>query len=440
MRGEPIEAVKDGVQKLLSSLRRDPYALESVYLSLITFSDKTNVLVTLTELSEFYCPEITLSNNAKRNLGLGLQQLLLQYKKEIKRTTTEEKGDWLPITVLMTSGDPSDTNRFETVILQFQNNLFAKKIVCVTGIKNKITVLHHLTHDIFSLDTMNSHTFSKFWQWVSTVATVQSHSISQEEVTLPPPPPEINLFYSETELPNPQVLPTSPPILPPNQKNNSDNSRQSSVKPPQKVQNQNRKIETIGNILNTIIKILPEIKNVLLCCTKYILFSGGIIVLTALIIFRIRSLEMETIFVVFILGTVLILFITKIFHGTKKFLLCSVKKILLFSGIAFVTSLIIVIITMIDAWVNFWFFILGMTLILFVMNIISNSDKIKQIITGCLLVITLFLSLGMVLAGWHSAPDFTHWWYASLGALLSFLVISIVGVVVLVVGNRISKQ
>lgn len=37
MRGEPIHSVNVGLQSMLSALRQDPYALESVYLSVITF-------------------------------------------------------------------------------------------------------------------------------------------------------------------------------------------------------------------------------------------------------------------------------------------------------------------------------------------------------------------------------------------------------------------
>ena len=37
MHGEPIEAVKNGVDMLVSTLLSDPYALETAYLSVITF-------------------------------------------------------------------------------------------------------------------------------------------------------------------------------------------------------------------------------------------------------------------------------------------------------------------------------------------------------------------------------------------------------------------
>ena len=47
MTGEPIEAVKNGVQLLVSTLRQDPHALETAYLSIIGFGSSASVLVPL---------------------------------------------------------------------------------------------------------------------------------------------------------------------------------------------------------------------------------------------------------------------------------------------------------------------------------------------------------------------------------------------------------
>ena len=52
MRGEPIESVKVGLQSLISTLRRDPMALESVHVSFITFDRDVKVLTPLTPLEE----------------------------------------------------------------------------------------------------------------------------------------------------------------------------------------------------------------------------------------------------------------------------------------------------------------------------------------------------------------------------------------------------
>ena len=47
MMGEPIEAVKVGLQTMTSALRTDPYALETVHLSVITFSQQATQSVPL---------------------------------------------------------------------------------------------------------------------------------------------------------------------------------------------------------------------------------------------------------------------------------------------------------------------------------------------------------------------------------------------------------
>ena len=45
MNGEPIQAVNVGLQSLLSSLRSDPHALDTVYISIITFDKFKPILV-----------------------------------------------------------------------------------------------------------------------------------------------------------------------------------------------------------------------------------------------------------------------------------------------------------------------------------------------------------------------------------------------------------
>src|SRR5258708_8457565 len=58
MTGEPIEAVRQGVKALLSDLRSDPQALETAYLSVITFSPTAQQVCPLTELTAFNEPTL----------------------------------------------------------------------------------------------------------------------------------------------------------------------------------------------------------------------------------------------------------------------------------------------------------------------------------------------------------------------------------------------
>ena len=50
MTGEPIEAVKTGLQVLVSALRQDPQAIESAYLSVITFDSSARQVVPMTDM------------------------------------------------------------------------------------------------------------------------------------------------------------------------------------------------------------------------------------------------------------------------------------------------------------------------------------------------------------------------------------------------------
>jgi len=193
MRGEPIEAVKTGLQALLSSLKRDPYALETVYLSIITFDREAKVLVPLTELEQFVLPNIETPETSPTNLGEALELLLKQYDYEIVKTTPNKKGDWIPFAVLMTDGAPSDTSLFNKMVGKIKTYQFAKIVACAAGAKAKTEPLHKITQDVVSLDTMDSNTFSKFWVWVSTTFSRQSQSADPTHETLPPPPVEINL-------------------------------------------------------------------------------------------------------------------------------------------------------------------------------------------------------------------------------------------------------
>ena len=72
MFGEPIEAVKNGVQVLVSTLRSDPYALETAYLSIITFNSSAQQITPLTELANFQQPNIDESGCTALGVALSL--------------------------------------------------------------------------------------------------------------------------------------------------------------------------------------------------------------------------------------------------------------------------------------------------------------------------------------------------------------------------------
>lgn len=116
MYGEPIEAVKNGVQVLVSTLRQDPYALETAYLSIITFDSSAQQVSPLTELAAFQQPNIQASGCTA--LGEALALLSQKADQEVTKTTAEQKGDWKPLVFIMTDGEPTDDLNKGTPLLK----------------------------------------------------------------------------------------------------------------------------------------------------------------------------------------------------------------------------------------------------------------------------------------------------------------------------------
>ena len=195
MFGEPIEAVKNGVQVLVSTLRQDPYALETAYLSIITFDSSARQASRLTELAAFQQP--TLQASGCTALGEALTLVSQCADNEVVKTTPEKKGDWKPLVFIMTDGEPTDD--LNKGIAEFNKRKWGMVVACAAGSGANTDTLKKITECVVSLDTADSATIKAFFKWVS--ASVSSGSMKVEETgveanslsELPPPPPEVNI-------------------------------------------------------------------------------------------------------------------------------------------------------------------------------------------------------------------------------------------------------
>ncbi|MEO8360066.1 MAG: VWA domain-containing protein [Vicinamibacteria bacterium] len=195
MAGEPIEAVKNGVQVLISELKKDPYALENAHVSLLSFDSAAHVLVPLTELTAFQVPALTASGSTE--LGAALALLAKQIGNEVSKTTASQKGDWKPLVFLMTDGSPTDN--WQSGLAELKNAKIGMIVACAAGSGADSTVLKQITEVVVKLDTTDSATIRSFFKWVSASIAIGSQKVDsgQKEVgglnDLPPPPPEINV-------------------------------------------------------------------------------------------------------------------------------------------------------------------------------------------------------------------------------------------------------
>jgi len=195
MHGEPIEAVKNGVQVLVSTLRQDPYALETAYLSIITFDSRAQQLVPLTELSMFQMP--TLSANGTTAFGEALSLLSTTVDNEVQQTTPKQKGDWKPLVFIMTDGAPTDD--WKKGLEEFKKRKFGMVVACAAGQNVNTDILRQITETVVRLDVLDSSSIKAFFKWVSASISFGSQKIESggQEITglseLPPPPPEVNI-------------------------------------------------------------------------------------------------------------------------------------------------------------------------------------------------------------------------------------------------------
>lgn len=196
MSGEPIESVKNGLQMLVSALRKDPQALETAYLSVITFGSDAKQIVPLTELAAFQVPEIKAGGCTV--LGEALDLVCECAKREVTKSTPEVKGDWRPMMFLMTDGVPTDDPK--AGIAKFRSMKWGASVSCAAGSGADTKLLDQITPEcVVALDTADSASIAAFFKWVSSSVSANSKSVNEtnKEVdglsVLPPPPPEVKV-------------------------------------------------------------------------------------------------------------------------------------------------------------------------------------------------------------------------------------------------------
>ena len=194
MTGDPIEAVRNGMQVLVSSLRQNPQALETAYLSVITFGTTARELIPLTELATFQIPTISIDGSTA--MGAALKLVADKINTDVKKSTAEVKGDWKPMVFIMTDGGATDN--IQVGLTEFKNCKTGIVVACAAGSGADQKTLKQITENVIALDTADTASITAFFKWVSGSIAIGSQAVGNgKEVgglsQLPPPPPEINI-------------------------------------------------------------------------------------------------------------------------------------------------------------------------------------------------------------------------------------------------------
>ena len=193
MTGEPIEAVKNGVQMMVHSLRQNPQAIETAFVSIITFDSEAKQLIPLTDLASFQTVDLKAAGTTA--LGAALSLLADKLENEVTKTTLEQKGDWKPIVFIMTDGVPTDDWQ-----AGFQKLKAVKKgliVGCAAGNNADDKVLKEIADQVVRLSNTDADSIGKFFQWVSASIATTSTKVEETGIDLtkkdklPPPPSEL---------------------------------------------------------------------------------------------------------------------------------------------------------------------------------------------------------------------------------------------------------
>jgi uncharacterized protein YegL len=212
MAGEAIEDMSEGVQTMLDALRADPLAVETVWLSVITFSRYAKQIVPLTDLMNFQQPNLSVRTGTA--LGAALSLLVSCIQKDVNKTDAITKGDYKPLVFLFTDGQPTDKWQNAADLLGSQKRPSIANIYAIgCGPDVDTDILSQITDIVLMMKDTSLEAWRKVFVWLSASVETASKAIERGEdgdhIDLPALPDVLEISSestSESELRPRQVF------------------------------------------------------------------------------------------------------------------------------------------------------------------------------------------------------------------------------------------
>jgi len=211
MAGDAIEDVSRGVQTMVQALHDDPLAIETAYVSVITFSRLAQQIVPLTEVLQFQPPKLRVRTGTA--LGAALRVLAQCLERDIRRTSATSKGDYKPIVILLTDGQPTDdwesaADRIKSPSTPGVANIYA--VAC--GPDADTDVLRRVTDIVLQMKEMARESWRKLFVWLTASVQTTSRAVQSggegEAINLPTLPEglEVAPSYAGPRDPRPRQV------------------------------------------------------------------------------------------------------------------------------------------------------------------------------------------------------------------------------------------
>lgn len=178
MIGESLKKMNDGLQRIVSDLKKDPHALETAWISVIAFAGVAKTIVPLVEVVSFYPPRLPIGGGT--NLGAALRELTRQLDQQVRKTTQERKGDWKPVVYLLTDGRPTDDTAPE---IKRWKDQYASKVNLIAiglGPSADMNILRQLTDNVLLFTDSQEGDFTQFIKWITASVSAHSRSVGED--------------------------------------------------------------------------------------------------------------------------------------------------------------------------------------------------------------------------------------------------------------------
>lgn len=195
MQGDPIVAVNEGLGMIYSLLINDAHALETVYISVITFSNRVDQYQ-LVPLEFFQPPQLRADGETR--MGAALDFLVQSIEQDLIQNLPQQNqhGDFCPLVFLLTDGIPTDNYRDALYRLKALSGSRKPSVVALgCGPHVNTTLLHEITSNVFLMHSVAPETIKAFFRWISSSISQTSRALGNNEyapTVLAPPPQGIN--------------------------------------------------------------------------------------------------------------------------------------------------------------------------------------------------------------------------------------------------------
>ncbi|MDR2350226.1 MAG: VWA domain-containing protein [Deltaproteobacteria bacterium] len=200
MIGEPVAKLNEAAKRMFAALKRNPLAMDTMHVCVITFANVARMPIPLTELNLANLPPLSVRPGTA--LGAALTMLKKSLDEDVVKNSPEAKGDYKPVVFVVTDGEPTD--EWLGPLKALENARPRPDIVCVgCGDEVNFSVLTRISEKTVSLVDLTDDSLPKFFAWVS--ASVGAHSeavvsgggerrvVSLEKIPLPAGAKKVNL-------------------------------------------------------------------------------------------------------------------------------------------------------------------------------------------------------------------------------------------------------